>query len=144
MADSAIAVTPGSGVNVDTRTQSNGDHRQVICVGDQTGAQIVTVSANGELVVSQLDSAHAASYSASGAATPSGSTTGQLFTIMGSASKLIRVTFVEVSLVATTAAATSRQLSKLSTATTGTASAMTAVPHDSNDAAATASVNVQV
>ena len=34
MADSSIAVTPGSGATVDTYTVPNGDHRQVVMVGD--------------------------------------------------------------------------------------------------------------
>lgn len=35
MADTAVAITAGSGTNVDTRTEStNGNHRQVIVVGD--------------------------------------------------------------------------------------------------------------
>lgn len=35
MADSSVAVTPGSGAPMDTRTEStNSNHRQVICVGD--------------------------------------------------------------------------------------------------------------
>jgi hypothetical protein len=35
MADTAVAITAGSGTNVDTRTEStNGHHRQVIVVGD--------------------------------------------------------------------------------------------------------------
>ena len=34
MADSSIAVTPGSGATVDTYTVPNGDHRQVVMAGD--------------------------------------------------------------------------------------------------------------
>lgn len=35
MADTAIAITAGSGTNIDTRTESsNGNHRQVIVLGD--------------------------------------------------------------------------------------------------------------
>lgn len=37
MADSSIPVTPGSGANVDTYTVANGDHRQVVIVGDHGG-----------------------------------------------------------------------------------------------------------
>lgn len=33
MADSSLAVTPGAGANVDTRTTSNGDHREVVVLG---------------------------------------------------------------------------------------------------------------
>jgi hypothetical protein len=35
MADSAVAVTAGSGTNIDTRTEAtNGNHRQVVVLGD--------------------------------------------------------------------------------------------------------------
>ena len=47
MADSAVAVTPGSGANVDTRTQTGGDHRQVVVVGDETAATCAPVDAGG-------------------------------------------------------------------------------------------------
>jgi hypothetical protein len=37
MADTAVAITAGSGTNIDTRTEStNANHRQVIVVGDPT------------------------------------------------------------------------------------------------------------
>lgn len=37
MADTAVAITAGSGTNIDTRTEStNSNHRQVIVVGDPT------------------------------------------------------------------------------------------------------------
>lgn len=34
MADSSVAVTPGTGANVDTRTTTTGEHRQVVVLGD--------------------------------------------------------------------------------------------------------------
>src|SRR3990167_9373221 len=35
MADSAVAITAGSGTNIDTRTEStNSNHRQVVVLGD--------------------------------------------------------------------------------------------------------------
>jgi hypothetical protein len=51
MADSAIAITAGSGTNVETRTV-DGDHRQVIVIGDETtNSAIAPVTlANGLLV----------------------------------------------------------------------------------------------
>lgn len=49
MADSAVAVTPGSGANIDTRTEpTNGDHRQVIVIGDETLARCARVGQDGE------------------------------------------------------------------------------------------------
>jgi hypothetical protein len=48
MADTAVAITAGSGTNVDTRTEStNGNHRQVIVIGDPaTNDAVVTVTQN--------------------------------------------------------------------------------------------------
>jgi hypothetical protein len=45
LADTAIAISAGSGTNVDTRTEStNGNHRQVIVVGDpSTNAAVASV-----------------------------------------------------------------------------------------------------
>jgi hypothetical protein len=37
MADSAVAITAGSGTNIDTYTVPNGDHRQVVLVGNHGG-----------------------------------------------------------------------------------------------------------
>jgi hypothetical protein len=53
MADSAVAVTAGSGTNIDTRTEAtNGHHRQVIVVGDpDTNAGVAPVSATAGLKV---------------------------------------------------------------------------------------------
>jgi hypothetical protein len=46
LADTAIAISAGSGTNVDTRTEStNGNHRQVIVIGDPaTNAAVATVT----------------------------------------------------------------------------------------------------
>jgi hypothetical protein len=46
MADTAIAVTAGTGTNVDTRTEgTNGNHRQVVVIGDPaTNAGVATVT----------------------------------------------------------------------------------------------------
>jgi hypothetical protein len=53
MADSSIAVTAGSGTSIDTRTEAtNGNHRQVIVVGDpDTNAGVAPVSATAGLKV---------------------------------------------------------------------------------------------
>lgn len=48
MADTAVAITAGSGTNIDTRTEgTNGNHRQVIVVGDPaTNDAVATVTQN--------------------------------------------------------------------------------------------------
>ena len=53
MADSAVAITAGSGTNIDTRTEAtNGNHRQVIVVGDPaTNAGVAPVDATAGLKV---------------------------------------------------------------------------------------------
>lgn len=53
MADTAIAITAGSGTNVDTRTEgTNGNHRQVIVLGDPaTNAGVAPVDATKGLAV---------------------------------------------------------------------------------------------
>ena len=51
MADSAVAITAGTGTNVDTRTEAtNGDHRQVVVIGDPSVTNgVATVSTGGAL-----------------------------------------------------------------------------------------------
>jgi hypothetical protein len=53
MADTAIAITAGTGTNVDTRTEStNGNHRQVVVIGDPaTNAGVAPVDATNGLAV---------------------------------------------------------------------------------------------
>lgn len=53
MADTAIAITAGTGTNVDTRTEAtNGNHRQVIVIGDPaTNAGVAPVDATNGLSV---------------------------------------------------------------------------------------------
>jgi len=53
MADSAVEITAGTGTNIDTRTEgTNGNHRQVIVVGDpSTNAGIAPVDATAGLKV---------------------------------------------------------------------------------------------
>lgn len=53
MADSAVAVTAGSGTNIDSRTEStNGNHRQVVVLGDpSTNAGVAPVDATNGLSV---------------------------------------------------------------------------------------------
>jgi hypothetical protein len=54
MADSSIAVTPGTGttVPVDTFTQASGDHRQAVVIGDAAAAATARVNTSGDQVVS--------------------------------------------------------------------------------------------
>jgi hypothetical protein len=53
MADTAVAVTAGSGTNIDTRTEgTNGNHRQVVVLGDPaTNAGVAPVDATAGLKV---------------------------------------------------------------------------------------------
>ncbi len=53
MADSAVAVTAGTGTNIDTRTEgTNGHHRQVVVIGDPaTNAGVAPVDATNGLAV---------------------------------------------------------------------------------------------
>jgi hypothetical protein len=53
MADTAIAITAGTGTNVDTRTEgTNGNHRQVVVLGDPaTNAGVAPVDATAGLKV---------------------------------------------------------------------------------------------
>ena len=80
-------------------------------------------------------------YSAAALGIVPGTTPTDVFTITGSATKTIRVLEIGVSATSTVAAIINCQLIKRSTANTGgTFAAVTAVPHDSNNAAATATV----
>jgi len=53
MADTAVAITAGTGTNIDTRTEAtNGNHRQVIVIGDPaTNAGVAPVDATAGLKV---------------------------------------------------------------------------------------------
>jgi len=53
MADSAVAVTPGTGASIDSRTEAtNGNHRQVVVLGDpSTNAGVAPVDATAGLKV---------------------------------------------------------------------------------------------
>lgn len=59
MADTAVAITAGTGTNIDTRTEStNGNHRQVIVIGDPTtNAGVAPVDATNGLAVDVKQSA---------------------------------------------------------------------------------------
>ncbi len=51
MADSNVSITPGTGVKIDTRTTSDGDHREVVVLGDSIGDNVARVGATGGLSV---------------------------------------------------------------------------------------------
>ena len=59
MADTAVAITAGSGTNIDTRTEgTNGNHRQVVVIGDpDTNAGVAPVDATNGLAVDVKGSA---------------------------------------------------------------------------------------
>lgn len=53
MAESSIQLpADGAGKEVQTYTQSGGEHREAVVIGDPTDAYVATVNANGELLVS--------------------------------------------------------------------------------------------
>jgi hypothetical protein len=100
----------------------------------------VTQPVSGSVTAVPVDGAKATYRAVKIALAPAASAT-DIFTITGSASKTVRVTRVRVSGTETTAGHATFQLIKRSTAdTAGTSAAVSAVPLDSTDAAATATV----
>jgi hypothetical protein len=100
----------------------------------------VTQPVSGTVTAVPVDGAKATYRASKIALSPAASAT-DIFTITGSASKTIRVTRVRISGTETTAGHAVFQLIKRSTANTaGTSASVTAVPLDSNDAAASATV----
>lgn len=75
MGDSAVAVTPGAGANIDTRTQASGDHRQVVVLGDGSSVDTAAVSASGALEVTNNDNGSRISISLYATASAAGATT---------------------------------------------------------------------
>jgi hypothetical protein len=53
VANSSVAVTAGAGTAIDTRTDPDGNHRQVVVIGDPDAANVAAVSAAGALEVEQ-------------------------------------------------------------------------------------------
>lgn len=51
MADTSVPITPGAGVNVDGFTQSNGDIRQAVVLGDASAANTAKVNTDGTVAV---------------------------------------------------------------------------------------------
>lgn len=102
--------------------------------------RMAQVGSNGALSVAAIDSSKA-SYIASASFSPTVTAATDVFTITGSASKTIRVTKLSISGTATSSVVVVASLIKRSTADTGgTPTAATAVPNDSANAAATATV----
>jgi hypothetical protein len=109
-------------------------------VGGSDGTDLRTfkTDTSGNIVVTPVDG-YKSSYSATHNNYTPGST--DIFTITGSATKTIRVLRVEVSFTQSIYSENDVLLIKRSTANSGgTSAAITAVPHDSSDAAATAIV----
>lgn len=130
-------------------TQANGAQRAADVGINVAGVQVDprartwTVSSTTDSVVAVPVDGTRATYSASssGQVPPAAAT--DIFTITGSATKTIRVTRIETAGTTTagSGASVNLQLIKRSAANTGgTSSSVTAAPHDSNNAAATATV----
>jgi acyl dehydratase len=101
---------------------------------------IVVASDQAAIPVS-LSTPSQATYSAVALGIVPAASATDVFTITGSASKTISITAISIDGLATTSGAMKMQLMKRSSANTGgTSTAVTAVPFDSNDAAASATV----
>lgn len=90
MADSAVAITAGTGTSIDTRTEAtNGDHRQVVVIGDPSvTAGVATVSTFGEVGATTVD--RSSSFTATTNATAYGAITG----LSGANTAIINVTAI--------------------------------------------------
>lgn len=80
MADTAVAITAGTGTNIDTRTEgTNGNHRQVVVIGDPaTNAGVAPVDATNGLSVNVTNASltvasHAVTNAGTFATQPAGS-----------------------------------------------------------------------
>jgi hypothetical protein len=114
-----------------------------VTVADSAGVNKLTVNSDGSINVSVSQSAPNPSYAAgfNGLVPPASAT--DVVTITGSASKVITVTRVVFTLSTTSGSGFAYNLSLLKRSTAnsgGTSTTATAVPYDSNDAAATAVV----
>jgi hypothetical protein len=108
--------------------------------GVETNWALVDALGNLYVASAQLDG-FKATYSAAITGLTAPATPTDAFTITGSATKVVRVTRVGISASEQTSALRDVQLIKRSTANSGgTSSSITAVPHDSADGAATATV----
>lgn len=134
----SVTVKSGASANLAT-VDSTGAVRATIY---DTAGDTVGVTTDGNLQVSTQDiSVTKTTYSAVVNALTPPATPTDMVTITGSATKTIRIRRVELSTTQTTAGINTFFLVKRSTANSaGTSSSATAVPHDSNNAAATATV----
>ena len=108
---------------------------------ESTGTYTAGVDPRGGQYTTPLDGFRATYSATSAIAFASASSATDIFTITGSASKTIRILRIGFSLQVTTAGIINVLLVKRSAANSGgTSAAATAVPHDSNDAGATATV----
>ena len=92
MADTAVAITAGTGTNIDTRTEAtNGNHRQVVVIGDPaTNAGVAPVDAttglsvnvtNASLTVASHAVTNAGTFAVQAAATLAAETTKNIGTV---------------------------------------------------------------
>ncbi len=139
----------GSGTIIGTTTISGKDYQQVLLSDGVTPANtsVNAIGSGVSLRVNELAVSNApvdgtkATYAASiTALAPTAAATTDIFTIIGSATKTVKVVFLRISgQIATTAIYVEYQMVKRSAADTGgTGTNMTAVPLDSASAAATA------
>ena len=110
--------------------------------GTPAGGVLTIQGASGGTAVPVVDSIHTlVGYSAAVANLTSANATTDLFTIQGSATKTVSIERVEIYATGSVAQVRTVLLIKRSTANTGgTSTSPTAVPHDSNNTAATATV----
>lgn len=121
---STVRITAARGLHINLRNNA--------------GTELGTTA--NPLIIQQNDSTKA-SYSASIANVTVAALPTDVFTITGSGTKTIRLTHVRISGTETTGAVRNFELVKRSTANSaGTSTTITAVPHDSNSAAATSTV----
>lgn len=105
-----------------------------------SGGSVEAGTTTYPLAIERVDSSKT-TYSATAVNIAPASSATDVFTITGTASKTVRVLRIGISGVQTTAGVVNVVLAKRSTAdTSGTSAAVTAVPHDSGNAAATATV----
>lgn len=108
--------------------------------GDGSNARIIGVNAQNQVFV--LTEGQKATYTATAAAFLPVATATDFISIFGSASKTIRVLRVAIGGVATAGTIVDLYMIKRSSANSaGTPTALTAIPHDANDASASAAVN---
>jgi hypothetical protein len=140
--NTSVAITGGGYTQVRLRASAWTSGTAVVSLDSSLGQQTVFSAQLGTWNINSVPTdggktTYTASFS--GAVTAAAAT--DIFTITGSATKTVRVISVSVSGIQTTAGAAVINLIKRSTANTaGTSTAPSAIPFDSNDPAATATV----